>query len=42
MYEIADMLMDPPSFGKDLYLSSKEPPSPAEAEDIRQIYTHYE
>ena len=42
MHEIADILMDPPAFGKDLYLSSKQPPSPAEAEELAQIYAHYQ
>ena len=27
MHEIADVLMNPPPFGKDLFLSSKEPPN---------------
>lgn len=32
MHEIADILMSPPPFGKDLFLSSKQPPSALEAE----------
>lgn len=30
MHEMADMLMNPPAFGKDLFLSTKEPPSSTE------------
>lgn len=41
MHEIADMLMNPPEFGKDLFLSSKQPPTPAEAEELSQIYARY-
>lgn len=42
MHETADLLLNPPDFGKDLFLSCREAPSPAEAEELRQIYTHYE
>ncbi len=42
MHEMADMLMNPPNFGKDLFLSSKQPPSPSEQQELAQIYAHYE
>lgn len=32
MHEMADILMHPPPFGKDLYLNFKELPQPAEVE----------
>jgi hypothetical protein len=33
--------MNPPAFGKDLFLSSKQPPTPAESAELAQIYKHY-
>ncbi len=42
MHEIADILMNPPPFGKDLYLYSKEPPEVIEEEELKKIYEHYE
>lgn len=42
MHEMADILMNPPPFGKDLYLYSKEPPGPMEEEELKKIYEHYE
>jgi hypothetical protein len=32
MHEMAEILMSPPAFGKDLFLSSKQPPTIMEAE----------
>jgi hypothetical protein len=42
MYEMSDILMNPPPFGKDLVLYSKEPPNPILAEELRGIYQYYE
>lgn len=42
MHEMADILMNPPAFGKDLFLYSKEPPTPVETQELSQIYAHYE
>ncbi len=37
-----DILMNPPPFGKDLILYSKEPPNAILAEELKQIYDYYE
>lgn len=34
--------MNPPDFSKDLYLSSKEPPTPMEKDELENIYKYYE
>lgn len=42
MHEMADMLMHPPDFKGDLYLSSNRPATPMETEEFKQLYEHYE
>jgi hypothetical protein len=42
MHEIADILMNPPPFGKDLFLSSKQPPNAIEAMELKNIYEYYQ
>jgi hypothetical protein len=42
MHEMADLLMHPPAFGKDLYLTSKEEPNPMEQEEFDRVYAYYE
>ena len=41
MHETADMLLNPPGFNQDLYLSSHDTPNALEVDEFDKLYSHY-